>query len=120
MYEATTTYLVSPNWSYTPTYCTYTYINLVAETSVFSTSTLWALFSFFYSLFFARTKSTKIYISKQMTFLTLDVFKRIFYCCFCSLVAFCVFAWLRLCAFVLLVLLVLLVRAKKIKSLKLP
>ena len=37
-------------------------------------------------------------------------FQRISY--FCSLAAFCAFAWLRLCAFVLLALLVLLVRAK--------
>ena len=29
MYALTIAYLASPNWFYTPTYCTYTYINLV-------------------------------------------------------------------------------------------
>ena len=39
------------------------YMNLVVGTSVFSTFTLRGLFSFFYFLFFTRTKSTKTLIS---------------------------------------------------------
>ena len=79
------------------------YMNLVLGKSVFSTFKLWGFFSFFYILFFTRTKSTKTQISELVTCRPLDVFKHIF---FCSLVAFCAFAWLRLCAFVFLVLLV--------------
>ena len=60
------------------------------------------IFSFFYSLFFARTKSTKTQMSEWVTFFPLDVFKHIFY--FCSLIS--VFVLLFGCVFVLLVLLV--------------
>ena len=47
------------------------YMNLVVGTSVFSTSTLRGLFSFFCFLFFTRTKSTK-----QTVFILLKVFMR--------------------------------------------
>ena len=60
------------------------------------------IFSFFYSLFFACTKSTKTQMSKWVTFFPLVVFKHIFY--FCSLIS--VFVLLFGCVFVLLVLLV--------------
>ena len=113
MYAVTTAYLVSPNWPYTPTHCSYTYINLVVGTSVFSTSTLWGLFSFFYSLFFARTKTQ---INEYVTFFPLDVFERIFH--FCSLVAFCSLAWFRLCAFALLLRAKSFCKKKKIKEFK--
>ena len=58
-----------------------------------------SLFSIFYFLFsFLHAPKKHKSANKRISyFFTLDVFKRIFY--FCSLLAFCNFAWLRFCIF---------------------
>ena len=61
-------------------------------------------FLFFLFSFLRAHKKHRNANKRISDFFLTDVFKRIFY--FCSLVAFCAFAWLRFCAFVLLVLLV--------------
>ena len=81
MYKLTFAYLVSP-----------IYIALSRRSFFF-----YFLFFVFYFVFFAYTKNTRTRISKSVTFLPLDIFKRIFY--FCLFI--CVFVFFLGCVFVL-------------------
>ena len=74
-------------------------MNLILGTSVFSTFTLWRPFSFFYFILFSlrAQKAQKRKQVNKLLFPPRMFFKRILN--FCSLVASCAFAWLRLCAF---------------------
>ena len=81
MYALTFAYLLSPNWPYTPPYCTYA--QHCGDFSLFS--------------IFARTKSRKKQIIK-VTFFPLDVFNRHFL----YFLLISVFVFLRGCIFLLI------------------